>query len=418
MPMTDDWLAHLEDLASKSPSDPAAMLEFRPGFEATPEDVREQVLSEEASGHFMEPTSVPLPHAPTPERPPPQSPAVGPASPAPVSSSTSTSPPTTVGTPMRVRPAPPSTQQQQGGATGVVTSPVAGRRVSFGPAVSATTPAPVPAVSTPAKPVLKPPAPSVVPPPQPDPPPPDTRRSGRQPKPNLQYASDYVVNMAKVYKYQYEMEMDFALEEPESTFSYVASADDDEAYDEDPRIDDLFTFMGDHEDQYNDLVALQITLEAALKTQYKEDVEACAIKEVLNVIKHKTWTYLKSVKDAEQSIHTNVLPCQMVVKDKRDSKGQLLLWKGRLANGGHRTDPTAYLPFDKTSPTATIDAVFAFLAVAQRNKMQVETNDVPAAYLNAPLAKGKKHVMRISKILAKYVCAADPRAKAYLQPDG
>mmetsp|Transcript_15393 Transcript_15393/g.22607 ORF Transcript_15393/g.22607 Transcript_15393/m.22607 type:complete len:92 (-) Transcript_15393:741-1016(-) len=53
----------------------------------------------------------------------------------------------------------------------------------------------------------------------------------------------------------------------------------------------------------------------------------------------------------------------MVVKDKRDSKGQLLL------------------PFDKTSPTATIDAVWAFLAVAQRNRMQVESNDVPAAYL-------------------------------------
>mmetsp|Transcript_17650 Transcript_17650/g.24225 ORF Transcript_17650/g.24225 Transcript_17650/m.24225 type:complete len:167 (-) Transcript_17650:361-861(-) len=36
MPMTDDWLSHLDDLASKSPTDPATMLEFRPGFEATP----------------------------------------------------------------------------------------------------------------------------------------------------------------------------------------------------------------------------------------------------------------------------------------------------------------------------------------------------------------------------------------------
>jgi len=140
------------------------------------------------------------------------------------------------------------------------------------------------------------------------------------------------------------MEMENALEEPDSTFAYVASATDEIDLN-DPRIDDLFA------------------LEAALKTQYKEDVEACAIKEVQNVVKHKTWRYLKSVADAEQSIHTNVLPCQMVVKDKRDSKGQLLL------------------PFDKTSPTATIDAVWAFLAVAQRNRMQVESNDVPAAYL-------------------------------------
>lgn len=46
MPMTEDWLRHLEDLASKSPSDPDTIFEFRPGFEATPNDVQEQILAE------------------------------------------------------------------------------------------------------------------------------------------------------------------------------------------------------------------------------------------------------------------------------------------------------------------------------------------------------------------------------------
>ena len=46
---------------------------------------------------------------------------------------------------------------------------------------------------------------------------------------------------------------------------------------------------------------MAVTLDAALKTQYKSDVEAAAVKECTNLIKHKTWTYLKSRADAEQS---------------------------------------------------------------------------------------------------------------------
>ena len=53
----------------------------------------------------------------------------------------------------------------------------------------------------------------------------------------------------------------------------------------------------------------------------------------------------------------------MVIKDKRDTKEKLLLWKGRLATGGHRTDPDAYTPFEKTSPTATVEAAYSYLAV-------------------------------------------------------
>lgn len=413
MPMTDDWLHHLSELASKSPSDPDTIFEFRPGFEATPADIREQIQSEaEAPPAPLHPspayTYAPVPTSPYVQLP--SDPAVAPTPERAVSIPERPLAPSILRLPATSpsrQQAPPLQQvlSQLSQQESVTASPVAPRRVTFGsasaPASSST------ALVSPAKPALK----ASVSPPSPAP----TRRSARVPKPNLQYASDYVVNMAKVHNYDYLMEMEQGLRAPDSDLSYVATGS---TVDDDPRIDDLFAFMGDHEDDGNNMVAMQITLEAALKTQYKEDVEACAIKEIQNVVKHKTWTYLKTLADAERSVHTNVLPCQMVVKDKRDSHGQLLLWKGRLANGGHRTDPEAYLPFDKTSPTATIDAVWAFLAVAQRNKMRVENNDVPSAYLNALLPKGQKHVMRISKTLAKYVCAADNSAEAYLQPDG
>jgi hypothetical protein len=108
----------------------------------------------------------------------------------------------------------------------------------------------------------------------------------------------------------------------------------------------------------------------------------------------------------------------MVVKDKRDSKGELLLWKSRLATGGHLTNPDTYQPFDKTSPTASMDAVYTALTIMQCNRMNLEVCDVPSAYLNTPLPKGKKHLMRIKPSIAKYFVIADPSAKEFLQKDG
>jgi len=108
----------------------------------------------------------------------------------------------------------------------------------------------------------------------------------------------------------------------------------------------------------------------------------------------------------------------MVVKDKRDSLGELLLWKSRFCVGGHLSDPSTYLPFDKTSPTASMDAVYMVLCIAQHMKMNLEVCDVPSAYLNTPLPLGKKHVMRIKPLLAKYFAQADSSAKEFLQKDG
>jgi hypothetical protein len=164
--------------------------------------------------------------------------------------------------------------------------------------------------------------------------------------------------------------------------------------------------------------AYQIRLVEALKTQYQTEVEKATIKEILSIVKLKTWRYLKSLDDRRPSHHHAVLPCEMFVRDKRDSNGQLLLYKSRLAVGGHKTVEESYSPFDKTSPTASLDAVYAFLAVAQSRRFQVESADVPTAYLNAPIPEGKRHCMKISKIISRYVVEVDAKAREYLQPDG
>ena len=51
--------------------------------------------------------------------------------------------------------------------------------------------------------------------------------------------------------------------------------------------EETFTFLGAHEDAANPTkISKAVTLDAALKTQYKSDVEATAVKECVNLVKH------------------------------------------------------------------------------------------------------------------------------------
>ena len=409
MPMTHDWLDHLNGLADAKPSDPASYLEFRPGLAVGPDEYEEQLVSENKG-------IIPMPG---PESEPIQS--LAPNKELPSTPTVDTSTPQQLRSPERGPERGPERSHLDEAPPSTPATPSRNPRVSITPAnptegVAAVTPGPRQPIPDNSRksPVLAgehPVSPSVKIPER-------QQRSGRarqssadvsieniiegsrSRKPAMKYAKDYVVNMVKVLHH---------LEENDFPSEGLDRA----------RATELFSFMGDHDPEPMDArTVMQIRFEAALKTKHSADAERAAVKELTNIIKYKTWKYLKHVDDREPSIHSKVLPCQMFIKDKRDANGALISWKGRLANGGNHTDPEAYSPFDKTSPTANIDAVYAFLALAQHKRMGVETNDVPSAYLHAYLKNGKKHVMRISSTLAKYVCIADPTAKQYLQHDG
>ena len=406
LPMTKDWIDYLNDQADKKPYQDADFFEFREGIIATPEEIEEQrqaekeqrLADEEGSqspssfGTIPPIIEEPLvekqekiqiqPNSPKMNLPKPDPQQVkGPPIPTPNHSPT-------------VIPTSPSNKPSERQPTATPES--AKRRVSFGPAQPAKIPESVIPEPIPAQPppILKSPSSNK-----------DNKVSAdlskdnivnyrRVPKPSLKYANTAVVDMIK-----------------QNFFGEFDSGNEEDLP------DNLFGYFADHE-PLQEYVVMQITLNAALKTEYSKPAEECAIKEAKNVIGHRVWSYLKTINDREPSIHKSVMPCQMLVKDKWDSRGNFLLWKGRLAAGGNRTDPNSYSPFDKSSPTAHLDAVYAWLSVAQRYKMQVESADVPSAYINAPLKKGQKHVMRVNKIIAKYVCIADPEARKFIQSDG
>ena len=146
-----------------------------------------------------------------------------------------------------------------------------------------------------------------------------------------------------------------------------------------------------------------------------EETVCCEFKQLVTF---NTWKYLKQESDRTPSTHTGIEPCKMLMKIKRDAMGKFIKWKARLVNGGHKTKDIEYGPFEKSSPTTTLETVLMQLAVAQHNGYHVESFDVPGAYLHATLDKDKRHVMRIPSTLAPYLITVDERAIQYMQKDG
>lgn len=140
--------------------------------------------------------------------------------------------------------------------------------------------------------------------------------------------------------------------------------------------------------------------------------------ELRQLVKIKSWRYLKSRRDASESVHQQVTPCSMFLKPKHNSEGTFLLWKARLVGGGHRTDPNVYEPFEKNSPTVPLEVAMLQLGSAASQNGNVEVFDIPCAYLNAVLDKDKQQMMRIPKDIADLLVEVDPEAKKFRAEDG
>jgi hypothetical protein len=162
----------------------------------------------------------------------------------------------------------------------------------------------------------------------------------------------------------------------------------------------------------------QMSLRKAIQSEAGEAATEAAMRELKQLVDLKTWVYLKNRGQASPSVHTKVTPCSMFLKQKFNSRGEFLLWKARLVDGGHRTDPTKYNPFEKSSPTSSLEAVYILLSIKVTENMELESFDVPSAYLNASLQPGRFHMMAIDKHIAKLLIRVDPRAREFIQPDG
>ena len=95
---------------------------------------------------------------------------------------------------------------------------------------------------------------------------------------------------------------------------------------------------------------------------------------------------------------------------------ELAKLKFRLVPEGHRVDKSVYRAEEKTSPTVSMDSIFASINVATHEKRKGFTMDIPGAYLNAQLPD--PHMVRFPKDLADIYISLYPEYETQRQADG
>jgi hypothetical protein len=130
---------------------------------------------------------------------------------------------------------------------------------------------------------------------------------------------------------------------------------------------------------------------------------------------------------------TDAINALIFVKEKTDSQGEVIGYKGRLAARGdeearnrlradirNKITPSKVELFerelDKSSPTAMLASLFAVLSIAALRGDTVLSGDVVGAYLHAD--KPTKQVLRLNRELTKIVVELDPSYAAFVKPNG
>jgi hypothetical protein len=115
--------------------------------------------------------------------------------------------------------------------------------------------------------------------------------------------------------------------------------------------------------------------------------------------------------------HSKVIGCKGFYREVNDLRtGMLKKLKFRVVPQGHLLNRALYEPKETTSPTVTMESIFAVINIAAKENRKGFTMDIPGAYLNAELKD--KHMVKFPKDLAAEYVALYPEYAEYLQPDG
>ena len=121
---------------------------------------------------------------------------------------------------------------------------------------------------------------------------------------------------------------------------------------------------------------MHISVEAALKTEYKDTVSDAVKKELFNMIDNDVWTTV----DFDTIAHKdNIIPSHMFIKFKHKPDGSFDKTKARLVGQGNHEPDYAY---GKTaSKTINIITVFILFKIMTVKDLKAKVYDIPGAYL-------------------------------------
>lgn len=115
-----------------------------------------------------------------------------------------------------------------------------------------------------------------------------------------------------------------------------------------------------------------------------------------------------------------VITSLVFLKEKFLPDGTFEKLKARIVAGGHQQDRSEYDPTEISSPTASMIVIFMLVCIWAWERRKTVAFDVPAAYLNAPLAQkdGRRVLVRIPKVLAEELVTQRPEWEKYRLDNG
>jgi len=131
--------------------------------------------------------------------------------------------------------------------------------------------------------------------------------------------------------------------------------------------------------------------------------------EIKNVLKYQTWIPIPANQHVDEVIRS-----LMIAVEKFTAAGVFDKWKGRLAAMGNQLgfDPSLQI----SSPTLDLASLFLMLALVNHTGDNLESFDVPSAYLNTDLLEDV--YMMLDKIISAILIEIDPTYRPFLRKDG
>ena len=160
--------------------------------------------------------------------------------------------------------------------------------------------------------------------------------------------------------------------------------------------------------------AYKMSLKKAINSRLP-GVEQAILNELQQLINKSVWLYQdKRMLNKEQ--RRKLIRSHMFMKDKYSPAGEFLKWKARLVAGGDTQDKSIY--DDLSSPTVSLDSVFAIIAIAALENRKLATVDITGAYLECVLPPEDEVFMVLDATIVAILNKLDPKANQYKTDTG
>jgi len=156
------------------------------------------------------------------------------------------------------------------------------------------------------------------------------------------------------------------------------------------------------------------SIEKSLRELYSNDIVDKAIADEIDQMHSKgVWDYVlpKEVQSIRQR-HQQILPMQLLTKEKKDSLGKFLKIKARMVVLGNLQKDV----IDTEAPTARLQSFYIFILIAAKLNIPLITDDVNGAFLHASLSE--LIYVNMNKDIAAIATRAYPNLNKFLNKDG